>query len=546
MNYFLATPTPAVDPCEPSPCGQYSSCRVINDHAVCSCQSNYIGTPPSCRPECIVSTDCDQNRACISQRCSDPCVGTCGPGSECQVINHNPVCICPIGYTGDPFFSCIKIENKALPPPAPLDDNPCVPSLCGPHSQCRVIDNFPACSCLINFIGRPPNCRPECLINEECSGNLACQNERCLDPCPGSCGVNTYCNVIKHSPVCICNPGFTGDPFKECVVIVREILTTERPSPCSPSPCGANAVCNERNGVGSCSCITDYFGDPYTGCRPECVTNSDCDRNSACLNNRCINPCVNACGSMASCRVVNHAPACFCIPDYTGNPKTGCTPIGRSTERPIIDSCNPSPCGPNSICRTLNSHAVCSCQIGFIGTPPTCRHECSLSSECPQNKACISNKCNDPCPGTCGKNTKCIVLNHNPICTCANGYQGDPLRACTKMEIEDISQRSNPCVPNPCGPNSLCKEINSQPACSCLVNFIGRPPNCRPECKSDSECSATTSCINQRCKDPCPGACGEFARCTIHNHQPLCTCLEGYVGDASIKCTLPLMQSKIF
>lgn len=352
------------------------------------------------------------------------------------------------------------------------------------------------------------------------------------------------CNVIKHNPACICDDGYTGDPFRGCSLIYTSPVTTERPTPCNPSPCGANAVCNEKNGVGSCICISEYFGDPYNGCRPECVTNSDCDRSSACLNNKCINPCQNTCGPMATCRVINHAPSCACLPEYTGDPTIGCSPKGRGTERPIIDSCDPSPCGPNSNCRTLNGHAVCSCQTGFIGTPPTCRPECTVSSECAQNKACINNKCADPCPGTCGQNTKCIVLNHNPICSCANGYSGDPLQYCSKMEFTTPEPRGNPCVPNPCGPNSQCREINSQPACSCLLNFVGRPPNCRPECTQHSECSSTTACINQKCKNPCLGACGEFARCSVYNHNPLCSCPEGYVGDATIQCTLPLITSK--
>lgn len=94
--------------------------------------------------------------------------------------------------------------------------------------------------------------------------------------------------------------------------------------PCNPSPCGSNAVCTERNGAGACSCLPDYFGDPYSGCRPECVTNNDCPRVKACLNNKCYDPCPGVCGSNAECRVVNHAPQCTCIVGYTGNPLSGC------------------------------------------------------------------------------------------------------------------------------------------------------------------------------------------------------------------------------
>lgn len=98
----------------------------------------------------------------------------------------------------------------------------------------------------------------------------------------------------------------------------------EIPQPCNPSPCGSNAVCKERNGAGACSCLPDYFGDPYSGCRPECVTNNDCPRTNACLNNKCFDPCPGVCGRNAECRVINHAPQCTCVIGFTGNPLTGC------------------------------------------------------------------------------------------------------------------------------------------------------------------------------------------------------------------------------
>lgn len=99
------------DPCLPSPCGPFSECRVVNGHAVCSCQRNYIGAPPACRPECTVSSECSQDRACIGQKCKDPCPGTCGPHARCKVINHNPICSCPPNYSGDPFQLCVE-ESK--------------------------------------------------------------------------------------------------------------------------------------------------------------------------------------------------------------------------------------------------------------------------------------------------------------------------------------------------------------------------------------------------------------------------------------------------
>jgi hypothetical protein len=97
--------------------------------------------------------------------------------------------------------------------------NPCVPSPCGPYSVCRDIGDVPACSCLQGYVGRSPNCRPECVINAECPGNLACFCEKCTDPCPGSCGSHALCQVVNHVAQCSCYPGYHGDPYTDCVPV---------------------------------------------------------------------------------------------------------------------------------------------------------------------------------------------------------------------------------------------------------------------------------------------------------------------------------------
>jgi hypothetical protein len=98
-------------PCAPSPCGSNSICREVNNNAVCTCSPNFLGSPPSCRPECTLSSDCSKNNACVNQKCVDPCPGTCGIQSVCQVINHSPICSCPQTYTGNPFIRCIPYRK---------------------------------------------------------------------------------------------------------------------------------------------------------------------------------------------------------------------------------------------------------------------------------------------------------------------------------------------------------------------------------------------------------------------------------------------------
>lgn len=87
-------------------------CRRSNGVAICQCQPGYVGVPPTCRPECVVSSQCALNRACVNQKCVDPCPGTCGTNARCQVVNHAPICSCNPGFTGDPFTRCLRPDSK--------------------------------------------------------------------------------------------------------------------------------------------------------------------------------------------------------------------------------------------------------------------------------------------------------------------------------------------------------------------------------------------------------------------------------------------------
>ena len=100
--------------------------------------------------------------------------------------------------------------------------DPCIPNPCGPYSECRNIGETPSCICLQNYIGSPPNCRPECTINSECPSNQACIRQKCTDPCPGSCGILAQCNVINHTPICLCPVGYTGNSFERCLIAIDD------------------------------------------------------------------------------------------------------------------------------------------------------------------------------------------------------------------------------------------------------------------------------------------------------------------------------------
>lgn len=187
-----------------------------------------------------MNSDCPKNRACSNNKCIDPCPGLCGNNALCQVANHNPTCYCINNYVGDPFVQCNPPPSKAKRKKKhsqtfPADTNvtndssiflkvrdvptpdPCIPSPCGPFSQCRPVNGHAVCSCVANYIGAPPNCKPECIVSSECTLDRSCINMKCKDPCPGTCGLNARCRVVNHNAICSCNPGFVGDPFVRCL-----------------------------------------------------------------------------------------------------------------------------------------------------------------------------------------------------------------------------------------------------------------------------------------------------------------------------------------
>lgn len=95
----------------------------------------------------------------------------------------------------------------------------CYPSPCGPYSQCSIVNESPICSCLPDYQGTPPYCKPECISNDECSNELACMNQKCKNPCSDACGVNADCYVVNHATSCFCQAGFTGNPFIQCTTV---------------------------------------------------------------------------------------------------------------------------------------------------------------------------------------------------------------------------------------------------------------------------------------------------------------------------------------
>lgn len=102
---------------------------------------------------------------------------------------------------------------------------------------------------------------------------------------------------------------------------------------------------------------------------------------------------------------------------------------------------------------------------------------------------------------------------------------------------ESIIEYSSPCDPSPCGINAECLERNGAGACRCEKSFVGNPyEGCRPECIVNSDCPPMLACMQNKCKNPCPGICAPNGICQVVNHLPSCYCPPGLTGNAYVNC----------
>ena len=161
----------------------------------------------------------------------------------------------------------------------------------------------------------------------------------------------------------------------------------------------------------------------------------------------------NRCGQNALCLSENHKAVCFCRDGFKGDPLRSCQPI---------DICADDPCGPGARCNNFRGTFKCLCPPGTVGDaygdgcnqPPAC----FINTDCPSSAYCGEEnnlpKCRDVCEDfpPCGPNSECEAVNHGPVCTCIDGYEGDATDLVTGCRPQKISCRLN----TDCPPSTIC------------------------------------------------------------------------------------------
>lgn len=553
-----------VNPCSNianPPCAQNAKCIAQNHAAACLCPENLPegnpvtyclpATPIVGEPECRIDIDCPSKLACIKNTCVDPCrtLTPCSASAQCSVLDTTPVrtmiCTCPDGWISNNNGECQPVVVPV--PPGCVSDDDCSskeacinrlcrnPCNCGTNSACFVQNHRPICSCEEGFEGNPNiACHTVgCRADSECDSGKACINGNCVNPCliNDPCGINAECYVYGNRGECRCLSGYRGNPYDRCIVVGcrsnsdcpsdKQCINAQCINPCIyDNPCSPKAQCMVQNYMALCRCPTGYIGNPYVDCKqevqPECRKDGDCASHLACLNNKCQNPCtvLEPCRRPSECQVVGSLPVrtmiCICPSGYISSGSGTCQPT----------------------------------------TPVKGIGGCVSDADCPADRSCDKGICKDPC--NCGINADCRIKNHHPVCTCKQGYDGNPEIQCTKIGCrsdDDCSGQhsciNRQCVPvcNPngssCGTQANCYGSNHRAVCECPEGLEGNPQiSCiLVGCRSDSECPTTKACINNRCESPCEGnnQCDPTAECVVYNHEINCVCPPGFVGDAQNK-----------
>lgn len=605
--------------CNSVECGKNEVCKVDFQGPVCHCQDSFVWNPVSstCEkpsvPECSSNNECQPTAACRQDvlgvlKCIPACSEfNCPPFSTCISNNHEGSCQCLSGYSGNPNDrNGCRIDRKndcSTNAECPESEmcikqqgiSKCVPACnsirCGPEALCVSNNHIAQCKCPPGPYAGDPNdltkgCKQvPCVYNDDCPDTQFCNRleHKCYDACDANtCGDNAVCIAENHKTNCQCPFGFRPNPIAdvECTAIET----------CNANVCHPTAICEAKNSGPVCKCPPNFIGDPYSaGCRMQiegdCPRGDiDCPVDSVCHQGKCINPCLEACGTNALCKVIDRKPVCSCPERFsalTGKAQDGCVRelAGCTSDidcdggicqnnqcrfvcRKASDCSTGEKCVNNACILPCSGHGQCRKDQACVNA--ACVVGCRSNKDCSSSEACVDNKCKNPCEDTavCGPNADCNCENHKTSCVCPPGFEPNPTadQGCVRVPTVCSSTQECPkghmCIGNKC--NLPCDETNTcaigercfNNVCSkvCYTNNNCLPGEicndggiCIPGCVSDVDCPHTQICLQSKCK--CgkgfigtPYGCTDIDECSekLCHSSALCENIPG-----TYKCVCP-------
>lgn len=453
---------------------------------------------------------------------------SCGLNAHCFNSMGSYNCMCPVGFTGDPYTKCSDIDECLTLSP------------CGPGAKCLNTAGGYKCNCPDKYMARGTaemGCERAavdvgCTNEYDCPINAHCLNSTChcklgyqikgvdcvdVDECSAitpSSGQNANAK-FQTIPKPFTKLGRSNQLFNNNNSTIQQQLT---------AICGPEAMCHNMDGSYRCECKRGYQKvdplNPISKCRDidECSMEPDdlsgaCGMNSKCFNTEgsfkcacldgfipidhedqtrgCKSPCEGVnCGQHATCRPHGEEAACVCKAGFTYDPnniKLGCVDINEC-------DLNYGPaglCGARAVCTNLPGSYKCSCPLGFTGDPT---RFCEDVNECDRRFGVF---------GQCGEMAICNNTLGSYSCSCGPGFTGDARVKC--QDIDECSSRFGPA--GKCGSNAQCTNLPGKFACRCPPGFSGDPyTRCIPElapCNSQTDCpNVNHVCQSGRCHCP--------------------------------------------
>lgn len=268
-------------------CGRNSECVARLHSGECQCKSGYYYDGNHCRKiECNSDQECSLEKKCDNHICKNVClVNQCGTNSICVADNHQQLCQCLPGYSGDAHVQCDEVNY--------CESNPCAPG-----AFCENSHGSFSCFCKeADMVGDPytVGCQKavECQINDHCPKSAKCIHDKngvpkCRDACEDvQCGRNSECFAENHVGLCRCRSGYEGNPNRNngCKPIKTSCKST--------LDCPTNSYCSGGTCKSTCS-----------------SSEEDCQSSEVCAGGQCVNLCdheASPCGMNAECKMFSHA-----------------------------------------------------------------------------------------------------------------------------------------------------------------------------------------------------------------------------------------------
>ncbi|XP_067932808.1 fibrillin-1-like [Watersipora subatra] len=528
-------------------CHADADCKENEGSFTCVCKNGTTGNGRQCADvdECLAPTSpcagehmvclnkhlsfdcvCDIGYELVGEKCvdSDECspslIGShCPPPGEC--VNRDPgfSCTCPSGYTLT-STGCKDID-ECVRGTHDCDLDP------SSHIECANKPGSWECQCQKGYELKNATCEDidECQITEFSS----------------KCDDNAYCKNTDGNFECVCQDGFEGNGFT-CI---------EKEGECETKKCSAkNSVCVlDTDKVEVCICEPGFSGDPEQLCEAHvCDTGSPCPSSANCIPDgkeaRCeckdgfvesgqdclptgMADCLgdNLCGPNGTCEETANHYSCLCDSGYVFNQVT-CVDVNEC-QLPEIS------CSIKRVCNNIEGGYECVCASGYMMDDDECVDideceegidTCGSLSECVNRAGGYSCKCRDgyeqnglecqdvnECmiqPSICPSMAECSNNEGGFHCICPSGY----------VYVNESCADIDECRLNVCGSNSQCFNFFGGHECICNANYVWQ----HGSCQDVDECA-----LGQH-------TCHEFADCENTENTYNCKCQYGFTGDGHL------------